>query len=51
MIINDAGTNFASEEFRHYAATMNIDIKEVPIEGDDNSDEESEEQQISKLII
>lgn len=32
MIINDAGTNFASEEFRHYAATMNIDIKEVPIE-------------------
>lgn len=27
------------------------EIKEVPIEGDDNSDEESEEQQISKLII
>jgi di/tripeptidase len=32
IIISDAGKNFASEEFRQHAATMDIDIKEIPVE-------------------
>jgi hypothetical protein len=32
IIVTDAGKNFASEEFRQHAATMDISIKEVPVE-------------------
>ena len=32
IIISDAGKNFASEEFRQHAATIDIDIKEVLVE-------------------
>jgi transposase InsO family protein len=32
IIISDAGKNFASEEFRQHASSLNIDIKEIPVE-------------------
>jgi hypothetical protein len=32
IIVSDAGKNFASEEFRQHASSLNIDIKEVPVE-------------------
>ncbi len=32
IIVSDAGKNFASEEFRQHASSLDIDIKEVPVE-------------------
>jgi di/tripeptidase len=32
ILISDASKNFASKEFRQHAATMDSDIKEVPVE-------------------
>ena len=32
QVVHDAGTNFASAEFRQYARSMAIDLKEVPVE-------------------
>jgi hypothetical protein len=32
IIVSNTSKNFASEEFQQHAATMNIDIKEVPVE-------------------
>ena len=31
-IVHDAGTNFASAEFRQYARSMAVEVKEIPIE-------------------
>ena len=32
LLFSDAGKNFTPEEFRQHAATVDIDIKEVPVE-------------------
>jgi hypothetical protein len=32
QIVHDAGTNFASTEFRQHARSMAVDVKEVPVE-------------------
>ncbi len=32
IIISDVGKNFVSEEFRQHASSLDIDIKEVPVE-------------------
>jgi hypothetical protein len=31
-VVHDAGTNFASKEFRDNATVMNVEVKEVPVE-------------------
>jgi len=32
LITIDAGKNFVSKEFKHYAATIGVTIKSVPVE-------------------
>jgi hypothetical protein len=32
IIVSDTGKNFASEEFRQHASSLDIDIKEIPVE-------------------
>jgi hypothetical protein len=32
IIVSNTGKNFASEEFRQHASSLDIDIKEVPVE-------------------
>ncbi|KAI0998004.1 hypothetical protein K3495_g10189 [Podosphaera aphanis] len=36
QIVHDAGSNFASKEFRHLSQTMAISTKEVPVESHDS---------------
>ncbi len=31
IIVSDTGKNFASEEFRQHALSLDIDIKEIPV--------------------